>query len=142
MRKTRIVAAVAGAMMIPLAIVGCSSGGATTAVAGGKVPLTVEDYYSQPNAAAYDQVYKTCGTQIGATITSTHVPGAGLIAKVLQQSSSKTLPDVLMLDNPDVQQIASSGALSPLSDYGITGESSRPARIRASSTVLPLGSIH
>ncbi|GAA2846896.1 hypothetical protein GCM10020220_040480 [Nonomuraea rubra] len=31
---------------------------------------------------------------------------------MLQQSSSRTLPDVLMLDNPDVQQIAESGALS------------------------------
>lgn len=131
MRKKRIVAAVAGAMMIPLAIVGCSSGGATTAGTAGKVPLTVEDYYTQPNAAAMDQVYKTCGTQIGATITSTHVPGAGLIAKVLQQSSSKTLPDVLMLDNPDVQQIASSGALSPLSDYGITGAGFAPGVIQA-----------
>jgi multiple sugar transport system substrate-binding protein len=47
------------------------------------------------------------------------VPGPSLIQKVLQQASSKTLPDVLMLDNPDIQQIAATGALAPLGDYGI-----------------------
>ena len=38
---------------------------------------------------------------------------------MLQQASSKTLPDVLMLDNPDIQQIAATGALAPLGDFGI-----------------------
>jgi multiple sugar transport system substrate-binding protein len=45
-----------------------------------------------------------------------------LIQKVLQQASSKTLPDVLMLDNPDVQQIAATGALAPLNDLGLSGD--------------------
>ena len=63
--------------------------------------------------ATYNPIYNTCAKQVGAKVTINHVAGAGLIAKVLQQASSKTLPDVLMLDNPDVQQIASSGALSP-----------------------------
>jgi multiple sugar transport system substrate-binding protein len=45
-----------------------------------------------------------------------------LIQKVLQQASSKTLPDVLMLDNPDVQQIAATGALAPLNDMGLNGD--------------------
>jgi len=47
------------------------------------------------------------------------VPGKDLIQKVLQRASSKTLPDVLMLDNPDVQEIAASGALAPLSDFDV-----------------------
>jgi multiple sugar transport system substrate-binding protein len=129
MRKTQIVAAVAGAMMIPLAIAGCSSGGASSS--SGKLALTVEDYYTQPQAAVMDKIYQQCAKQLGDTVTSTHVAGAGLIAKVLQQSSSKTLPDVLMLDNPDVQQIAASGALSPLSNYGITGKGFAPAVVKA-----------
>ncbi len=59
---------------------------------------------------------------------------------MLQQASSRTLPDVLMLDNPDVQQIASSGALSPLGDYGLAptagaGGAGRD-RTRASCTAL------
>ncbi len=50
------------------------------------------------------------------------MPGDTLIPKVLQQASSKTLPDVLMLDNPDVQQIAATGALAPLNDLGLNAD--------------------
>jgi multiple sugar transport system substrate-binding protein len=129
MRKSRIATAVAGAAMLSAALVGCSSGGS----GGGSTSLTVEDYYTQPNAGALDKVYQSCGKEIGAKVTSNHVPGAGLIAKVLQQASSKTLPDVLMLDNPDVQQIAESGALSPLKDYGITGDGFADGVVKAGS---------
>jgi multiple sugar transport system substrate-binding protein len=130
MRKQKIVAVLAGAIMIPLAIAGCTASGSSSS-GGGKLALTVEDYYTQPQAAVMDKVYQACAKQLGDTVTSTHVAGAGLIAKVLQQSSSKTLPDVLMLDNPDVQQIAQSGALSPLSNYGITGKGFAPAVVKA-----------
>ena len=37
-------------------------------------------------------------------------------------ASSHTLPDVLMLDNPDLQQFAQSGALTPLGNYGISAK--------------------
>ena len=50
------------------------------------------------------------------------MPGDTLIQKVLQQSSSKTLPDVLMLDNPDLQQIAATGALAPLDEFGLSAD--------------------
>nr|WP_255371713.1 extracellular solute-binding protein [Cellulosimicrobium sp. CUA-896] len=77
---------------------------------------------SETSAPIYDEIYDECAAELGIEVESNHVAGSGLIATVLQQASSRTLPDVLMLDNPDVQQIAASGALSPLSDYGITGE--------------------
>ncbi len=56
------------------------------------------------------------------TIQREAVPGDTLIQKVLQQSSSKTLPDVLMLDNPDLQQIAATGALAPLDEFGLSAD--------------------
>ncbi len=118
MKNKRLIAAVAIAAMIPLGLAACSSTAPTTEKG---LKLTVEDYYVQAQSPVYDKIYKTCAAAQGDTITATHVPGADLITKVLQQETSKTLPDVLMLDNPDVQQIASSGALTPLSDYGITG---------------------
>ncbi|AMM19146.1 sugar ABC transporter substrate-binding protein [Frondihabitans sp. PAMC 28766] len=129
MKKPRLIAAVAAAALIPLALAGCSSGGSSSS--GGKVSLNLEDYYTAPQAAVMDSVYQGCASQLGIKVSSTHVPGAGLISKVLQQASSKTLPDVLMLDNPDVQQIAQSGALSPLSDYGITGKGFAPGVVKA-----------
>ncbi|ARC58180.1 Maltose/maltodextrin-binding protein [Frondihabitans sp. 762G35] len=130
-RRTRfggLLGAVAMMATVPLILTGCSGGGGSSS-SGSAKNLTIEDYYQ----ASYDPIYKTCATQVGATVTINHVAGAGLIAKVLQQASSRTLPDVLMLDNPDVQQIAASGALSPLSDYGLSAKGLVPA-VEAANT--------
>lgn len=104
-----------------LALSACS-GGSTDSADGGDITLKITDTMSETSAPIYDEIYQTCADELGIAVESNHVAGSGLIATVLQQASSRTLPDVLMLDNPDVQQIAASGALSPLSDYGITGE--------------------
>jgi multiple sugar transport system substrate-binding protein len=127
MKHHRVLAAVAAAGVAALALAGCSSGGSTSP--SGKQTLTIEDYYD----AAHDPIYATCAKTVGVETKIQHVAGAGLIAKVLQQVSSRTLPDVLMLDNPDVQQIAASGALTSLSDYGLdaTGD---PASVTAAGT--------
>ena len=69
----------------------------------------------------------------GIKIDRDVVPGASYIAKTLQEGSSHTLPDVLMLDNPDLQQIAGTGALTPLSNYGLTAAGS-VAGVTAAST--------
>jgi multiple sugar transport system substrate-binding protein len=122
-KKSRIVAALVGAAMVSISLVACSSGGSS----GGKQTLTIEDYYT----SSYNPIYKECATKVGVKTTINHVAGAGLIAKVLQQSSSKTLPDVLMLDNPDIQQIAASGALSPLENYNLSSAGDVPAVAKA-----------
>lgn len=83
--------------------------------------ITVLDYYNQGNdKKVIGEYLDKCGAENDVTIKRSLVPGSSLIQKVLQQASSKTLPDVLMLDNPDLQQIAETGALSPLSDYDIS----------------------
>ncbi|KHK96418.1 sugar ABC transporter substrate-binding protein [Microbacterium mangrovi] len=134
MNTQRLVAALAGATILSLGLAACSSsaGGSGGSGAGSKA-LTVEDYY-QGNATGYDAIYAECAKQVGVTVKASHVAGAGLVSKVLQQASSKTLPDVLMLDNPDVQQIAATGALSPLSAYGLDGKGSVPAVVAAGSS--------
>ena len=119
MKKSRIIAGVAAAAAVSLSLAACSAG--SSASAGGEQKLTVEDYYSSdPSMSGYNAVYKECGTEVGAKVDAVHVAGASLIQKVLQQASSRTLPDVLMLDNPDVQQIAATGALTPLKNYGVS----------------------
>ncbi|MFE4950163.1 extracellular solute-binding protein [Leifsonia sp. NPDC056665] len=118
MNKRGVILAVTAVVGVTAVLAGCSSNAPATTSGGQK--LTVEDYYAGPQAANYDKIYKDCAAKDGNTVTATHVPNGGLIAKVLQQISSKTLPDALMLDNPDVQQIADSGALTPLKNYGIT----------------------
>jgi multiple sugar transport system substrate-binding protein len=120
MKNKRLLAAIAIAAAIPLSLAACSS---TAPAAPAKhIKLTVEDYYVGPTAPVYNKIYEACAAAEGDTVTASHVPGQNLITKVLQQETSKTLPDVLMLDNPDVEQIASGGALTPLSDYGISGK--------------------
>lgn len=116
MKRTPAVSvSVAVAVAAALVLAGCSAGGGA---ASGKTTLAIEDYYQ----ASYNPVYAACAKEVGVDVKITHVAGAGLIAKVLQQASSKTLPDVLMLDNPDVQQIAKTGALSRLSNYKLNGD--------------------
>jgi multiple sugar transport system substrate-binding protein len=119
-RIAPVLSAVAMLATVPLVLAGCSGG--SSASSGGKVDsITVLDYYNQGNDKKVIGDYlDKCGAANDVTIKRSLVPGASLIQKVLQQASSKTLPDVLMLDNPDLQQIAETGALSPLTDYGIS----------------------
>jgi multiple sugar transport system substrate-binding protein len=76
----------------------------------------------------------------GATILSLGLAACSSSASGSGASGSKALtvedyyPDVLMLDNPDVQQIAATGALSPLSNYGLDGKGSVPAVVAAGSS--------
>ncbi len=119
MNRSRMISLGATAGLAALALTACAGGGSSDS---GDIALTLTDTMSENSAPIYDEIYQACAAEIGVTVTSNHVAGSGLIATVLQQASSKTLPDVLMLDNPDVQQIAASGALSPLADHGITGE--------------------
>jgi len=52
---------------------------------------------------------------------------------VVREASSRTLPDVLMLENPDVQQIAAGGALAPLADFGLSADGYAKGVVAAST---------
>ncbi|GAB6937327.1 sugar ABC transporter substrate-binding protein [Isoptericola variabilis] len=117
MRRTHTAVGAASAAAVVLGLSACSGGARAD-----EDTLVVTDTLSDTSAPVYQEIYDACAAEVGMKVQANHVAGSGLIATVLQQASSDTLPDVLMLDNPDVQQIASSGALSPLTDYGITGE--------------------
>ena len=124
--RKRLGATAALAVLVPLALAACSGsdedgGGDASATVDS---LTVLDYYNdEPNKTEIGAMLTACGTSIGvAKVDHQSVPGPTLIQKVLQQASSKTMPDVLMLDNPDIQQIAATGALAPLSDFGLNAD--------------------
>ncbi|MEV6024693.1 sugar ABC transporter substrate-binding protein [Streptomyces sp. NPDC052036] len=118
--STRRFAAFLGTLALTLAATGC---GATTGAgsATGKVTsITALDYYTDDaEHAQWSERLTACGKTVGVKVEHTSVPGASLIPKVLQQASSRSLPDLLMLDNPDLQQIARTGALTPLDRYGV-----------------------
>lgn len=133
MARRRAVLGTVLALTAAIGLSGCGGGGG--GAAGGPVTsLRVLDYYNnEPDRTVYAQVLDACGTQNGVTIDREVVPGAAFMAKVLQQASSRTLPDVLMLDNPDLQQIAATGALAPISDFGLSSTGSA-AGVTAAST--------
>ncbi|WP_299167906.1 extracellular solute-binding protein [uncultured Arthrobacter sp.] len=104
----------------PLALTACGGGGGSASSSGEVESLTVVDYYNnEPDKTLVQEAIDRCATELGVTIERETVPGKDLIQKVLQRASSQTMPDVLMLDNPDVQEIAATGGLSPLSQYDV-----------------------
>ena len=135
----RVAALVALAALAPLSLAACGGGGSSGSAGGGSTAtvdsLKVLDYYTdEPGKTQIQDMLTACGTSIGVNkIDREAVPGPTLIQKVLQQASSKSLPDVLMLDNPDIQQIAETGALAPLGDYGITADGYAPGPIAAAT---------
>jgi multiple sugar transport system substrate-binding protein len=140
MIKKRLAAMAALATLAPLTLAACGGGGASGGGGGGDAAATVDtlqvlDYYTDdPGHSQIGAQLTKCGASIGvAKIDHQSVPGPTLIQKVLQQASSKSLPDVLMLDNPDIQQIAETGALAPLNDYGITADGYAPGPVSAAT---------
>jgi multiple sugar transport system substrate-binding protein len=76
------------------------------------------DYYNtDPPLSALPKLLDECGKKNGVTINRQVVPD--LRTKVLQLASSKAIPDLVLLDNPDLPQLAATGALT---DLGAQGE--------------------
>lgn len=123
----------AGAGVLTLAACsGGSSGGEIDT--GGVASLSILDYYNnEPDKSLVQQGLDYCAEELDITLDRQTVPGADLIQTVLQRASSRTLPDVLMLDNPDVQEIAETGALLPLDEAGLSAEGFAPGVVDAAT---------
>jgi multiple sugar transport system substrate-binding protein len=133
MKSRRITTALAIAAIFPLALTACASG-STTSSGADATTLTVLDYYNnEPDKALIQTALDNCAAEVGVTLNRETVPGKDLIQKVLQRGSSKTLPDVLMLDNPDVQEIATTGALAPLSRFNVDTSGFAPGILEAAT---------
>lgn len=121
MNTRRKITAALAAAVVPLTFTACASGGGSGAPSGEEVKtLTVLDSYNnEPDKGILQAAIDKCAGEVGVTIERTTIPGKDRMQTVLQRSSSKTLPDVLMLDNPEVKDIAATGALAPLGDYDV-----------------------
>src|SRR3954462_4726789 len=93
-RSRTLQLATVAALTLPLALAagGSSGNGGSSGSSGGKgTSLRVLYYYNnEPNKTVYTNVLNACGSANGFTIQREAVPGANLIQKVLQQSSSHT----------------------------------------------------
>ena len=140
MKKPQRALGLVAAAGTALALGACSGGSAgsgassaPTADEGARknITLTLTDTMSETSQKIYVPIYEACAEEVGVEIEPNHVAGSGLIATVLQQVSSRTLPDLLMLDNPDVKQIAETGALAAFEDLGISTDGFAPGVVAA-----------
>ena len=93
---------------------------ATAKSAPAVTKITEWDYQSaDPQMTQWQKVLDECTASTGIAIDRQAVPRDELITKVLLAAQQKQLPDVLRIDNPDLQQVADTGALAPLTDYGV-----------------------
>ncbi|WP_328456212.1 sugar ABC transporter substrate-binding protein [Amycolatopsis sp. NBC_00438] len=110
----------------------CSPTAPPSSNAPAATSITELDYYAdEQGSAAWQKVLDACAAQTGIRIERRTVPTAQMLPKILQGASSKTLPDLLFTDNPTLQQVAATGALTPLSDYGISADGYYPGIVKA-----------
>jgi multiple sugar transport system substrate-binding protein len=130
-RSARPVAlTLAAASLLALAACGTSTGGGSATVDS----LTETDYYdAAPQNTELPKVLDECGAQVGVKIVHQQVPRAQFMPKLLQEASSRTLPDLALIDNPDLQQLAATGGLVSLSQAGLSTQGLYPSIVAAGS---------
>jgi multiple sugar transport system substrate-binding protein len=133
-RHARLSALALAAVGVLITSAACSSSSSGAASTSGPITLTAMDYFtSEPAHSAVGSILDSCAASVGVKITHESVANPQLMPKVLQQLSSHTLPDLLMLDNPSLQQIAQTGALTPLSTAGVDLSGYYPSILAAGS---------
>jgi multiple sugar transport system substrate-binding protein len=120
-KYSRGLAVVLTAGLAGAALAGCShsTGSATTSSSGSKV-YTLWDPYTQYNSSSdWVKLVTQCGTQAGVTLKRSAFNTADLTNKALLAGQQKNAPDLLLIDNPEVSTLASSGMLTTTSTIGI-----------------------
>jgi multiple sugar transport system substrate-binding protein len=112
-QRARRVLAVVGAVALAAAAAACSSGSSASG-GGGKVTITEFDYFTGgANAAinAYNAQFMKAHPNV--IVKRTSVPYANLITKILQDASAGDMPNLMLIDNPNVPEVAATGQLVP-----------------------------
>jgi multiple sugar transport system substrate-binding protein len=131
----RTLALASAASIALLALAACSSGsGGSGGASSAPVTLTETDYYTgAPQTGQIAGVLNACGAQAGVKIEREQVPRTQLVPKLLQDAAARSLPDLVLADNPDLQQLASTGGLVSLSANGLSTTGLYPSIVSAGS---------
>ncbi|CAM3481801.1 sugar ABC transporter substrate-binding protein [Isoptericola cucumis] len=105
-------------LLAPLAALLAGCVGGTGAAPPGTLRV-LDSYTNAPDNGIIGAALDRAAAKVGVKLERVSVSGSSLIQRVLQQGSSGTLPDILMLDNPNLQQIAETTALRPFDELGI-----------------------
>jgi multiple sugar transport system substrate-binding protein len=120
-KYSRGLAAVLTAGLAGATLAGCShSGATTTSSSSGSKVYTLWDPYTQYNSSAdWVKLVTSCGKQAGVTLKRSTFNTADLTNKALLAGQQKNAPDLLLIDNPEVSTLASSGMLTTTQTIGI-----------------------
>lgn len=101
----------------------CAAGWpAVAASASTTITITEEDAYTYPASTVMNTLISQFERQNpGYKVQRTVVPYEDMLTKLLHQASSNSLPEVLMVDEPWLPEMAAGGVLVPLSKFGFTG---------------------
>ncbi|MDA0564332.1 extracellular solute-binding protein [Streptomonospora sp. S1-112] len=122
---TRVSGNPAHRLRAPSALVAAGLLGLTTACGGGGgeggevTSITALDYnLAEPQNGATESMLQECGEQAGVQVEREALPREQLMPRLLQGASQQELPDLMLIDNPDLPQVAATGALLPLEEAG------------------------
>jgi multiple sugar transport system substrate-binding protein len=131
-RRWRFAAIAATALALTAA--GCSSSSSSSGgtSSSGKVTITELDYFTSSGANEamnwYNKQFEAAHP--GVTVSRTAVSYPNLITKVLQDASAGDMPSIMMLDNPNVPEVAATGQLRAFNDLpGFTTSGYYPGAI-------------
>jgi len=124
MRINRRILAIGGAALLTATAAACSSSSSSSgsgasggSSSGGKVTITEFDYFQGGGNDAlvwYNNHFMAEHPNI--TVKRTNVPYADLITKILQDASAGDMPNIMLIDNPNVPEVAATGQLVPLNN--------------------------
>lgn len=126
----------AGLAAVTLLATSCTGGSAGSGAAGVKPAssITSIDYFTDATSSgAFQKVLDTCAAQTGIKISRQSLPLKELLPKVLQGASSRTMPNLAFVDNVNVQQLAETGALTPIESYGFDLSGFAPGIVAATT---------
>ena len=112
--------AIAGVTLLTATAAACSSSSTASSGPSGssgnsKVTITEFDYFTGgANTAINDYNAQFMKAHPNITVKRTSVPYADLITKILQDASGGDMPNLMLIDNPDVPEVAATGQLVSL----------------------------
>jgi multiple sugar transport system substrate-binding protein len=103
----------ASAVALVLALTACGGSDSEGGGGGGKTTLSLLDYYTAGGGkTAVDKyIQKFEAAHPNVDVQRQSVPFEQLMPKVLQAASAGDMPDIVIVDNPNLQQVAATGQL-------------------------------
>lgn len=94
------------------------AGLATTGAQGSRITLTWWDYYGPPGDADLEATFaKYEAANPNVDIRRVFVNFADLKNRLIQAAATNTLPDLMLVDNPDTTALAAQGVLEDITEY-------------------------